>query len=117
VRTFEDGLEAYRKLVSPPDVASSGNRKAGRQRKATARERIKPLTNKVKKLTGEIERLEVERDRLEKQLADADLYQPEKAAELKKLLAESGSVKQKLESLEGEWLEAEDALQALKESD
>ena len=120
VRPYDGGLDAYRKLVSQPDSGggkgtASGNRKAERQRRAAARERIKPLTNKVKKLTGQIERLEAERDRLQKQLADADLYQPEKADELKKLLAESGSVKQKLEGLEGEWLEAEEELEALRE--
>jgi len=119
VRPFDGGLEAYRKLVGQPDTGggkgtASGNRKAERQRKAAERERIKPLTNKVKKLTGQIERLETERDRLEKQLADADLYQPEKTDELKRLLAQSGSVKQKLESLEGEWLAAEEELEALK---
>ena len=87
---------------------------AERQRKAAERERIKPLTNKVKKLTGRIEQLEAERDRLEKRLADADLYQPDKAEQLKKLLAESGSVKQQLESLEGEWLAVEEELEALR---
>jgi len=119
VRPFDGGLEAYRKLVSQPDTGggkgtASGNRKAERQRKAAARERVKPLANKVKKLTGRIEQLEAEHDRLQKQLADADLYQPDKADELKRLLAESGTIKQKLESLEGEWLEAEEELEALR---
>jgi len=119
VQPFSGGLDAYRKLVSQPDsgggkTSASGNRKAERQRKAAERERIKPLTNKVKKLTGEIQRLETERDRLEKRLAVADLYQPENADQLKELLAERGSVKQKLESLEGEWLEAEEELETLR---
>ncbi|MEX2498095.1 MAG: ATP-binding cassette domain-containing protein, partial [Wenzhouxiangellaceae bacterium] len=119
VRPYDGGLEGYRKLVSQPDTGggkgtASGNRKAERQRKAAARERIKPLTNKVKKLGQQIEKLEAERDRLQKRLADADLYQPDKADELKRLLAESGSVKQKLESLEGEWLEAEEELDQLR---
>ncbi|HMB37622.1 MAG TPA: ATP-binding cassette domain-containing protein [Wenzhouxiangellaceae bacterium] len=119
VRPFDGGLEAYRKLVSQPDTGggkgtASGNRKAERQRKAAARERVKPLANKVKKLTVRIEQLEAEHDRLQKQLADADLYQPDKADELKRLLAESGTIKQKLESLEGEWLEAEEELEALR---
>src|SRR6056297_2928264 len=119
VRPFDGGLEAYRKLVSQPDTGggkgtASGNRKAERQRKAAARERVKPLANKVKKLTVRIEQLEAEHDRLQKQLADADLYQPDKADELNRLLAESGTIKQKLESLEGEWLEAEEELEALR---
>jgi ATP-binding cassette, subfamily F, member 3 len=119
VRPFSDGLEGYRKLISQPDAGTgnrkaSGNRKAERQRKAAARERIKPLTNKVKKLGQQIEQLEATRDRLEDQLADSDLYQPDRADELKGLLAESGAVKQKLESLEGEWLEAEEELEALR---
>jgi len=119
VRSFSGGLEAYRKLVSQPDAgtakgASSGNRKAERQRNAAARERLKPLTNRIKKLGQQIEKLEGERDRLEERLADSGLYQPEKADELRRLLAESGSVKQQLESLEGEWLEAEEELERLR---
>ena len=119
VRPYDGGLEGYRKLISQPESGtgkgtSSGNRKAERQRKAAARERIKPLTNKVKKLGQQIEHLEAERYRLQKQLADADLYQPEKADELKGLLADSGAVKQKLESLEGEWLKAEEELDQLR---
>jgi len=119
VRSFSGGLEAYRKLISQPDAGggnrkASGNRKAERQRKAAARERIKPLTNRVKKLGQQIEQLDAEHKRLQKRLADADLYQPEKADELKRLLAESESVKQQLESLEGEWLEAEEELETLR---
>jgi len=122
VRSFSGGLEAYRRLISQPDAGggnrkASGNRKAERQRKAAARERIKPLTNKVKKLGQQIEELEAERDRLEQMLADSDLYQPEKADELKQLLADSGTVKRKLESLEGEWLDAEEELDQLRTAD
>ncbi|MBS3747689.1 MAG: ATP-binding cassette domain-containing protein [Wenzhouxiangellaceae bacterium] len=122
VRPFSGGLEAYRRMISQPESggtgksAGRGNRKAERQRKAAARERIKPLANRVKKLGQQIEKLEGERDRLEKRLADSDLYQSERADELKRLLGESGSIKQRLESLEGEWLEAEEELEALREN-
>ncbi|MFN2333705.1 MAG: ATP-binding cassette domain-containing protein [Wenzhouxiangellaceae bacterium] len=124
VRPFSGGLEAYRKLVSQPETADStsgsgtsgGRRKAERQRKAAVREQLKPLTNRVNKLTREIGQLEVRRDKLEKRLADADLYQAERAAELQKLLAENGQVQQRLESAEAEWLEAEDAVEALRQS-
>jgi len=124
VRPFSGGLDAYRKLVSQPETAAAtsggsaggGSRKAERQRKAAAREQLKPLTNRVNKLTREIEQLEARREKLEKLLADADLYQSERAAELQKLLAENGSIQQRLETAEAEWLAAEEAVEALRQA-
>jgi ATP-binding cassette subfamily F protein 3 len=121
VRPFPGGLDDYRTLISQPTEKAAGNggtsnRKAERQRKAAERERVKPLTNRIKKLTGEIERLEARKVELARTLADAELYQAEHADELKRLLAEDGEVKRRLEALEGEWLEAEEELEKLREA-
>ncbi|MGK7294876.1 MAG: ATP-binding cassette domain-containing protein, partial [Candidatus Wenzhouxiangella sp. M2_3B_020] len=120
VRPFPGGLDDYRTLIGQPEekpagAGSTANRKAERQRKAAERERVKPLTNRIKKLTGEIERLEARKGELAETLADAGLYQPERADELKRLLAEDGEVKQRLETLESEWLAAEDELESLRQ--
>jgi len=122
VRPFSGGLEAYRKLISQPDAKPSDtsgtthNRKAQRQRKAAERERIKPLTNRIKKLGGEIEKLEARKDDLQKLLADTELYQAERADELQRLLSEEAQTRQRLESLEEEWLTAEEELDSLRSS-
>ena len=119
VAPFRGGLDAYRERVRRCESdggkpASAGNRKEARRRKAAERERVKPLTNRVKKLTGEIEKLESRKSELAKRLADPELYAEDRADELKALLAEDGQVKQRLESLEAEWLEAEDELERLR---
>jgi len=122
VRPFSGGLEAYRKLISQPDAKPSDtsgtthNRKAQRQRKAAERERIKPLTNRIKKLGAEIEKLEARKDDLQKLLADTELYQAERADELQRLLSEEAQTRQRLESLEEEWLTAEEELDSLRSS-
>ncbi|MDT8409204.1 MAG: ATP-binding cassette domain-containing protein [Wenzhouxiangellaceae bacterium] len=133
VQPFDGGLDDYRKRVSQAAGTSSGgkatasgnkrggnnggaSRKAERQRKAAQREQMKPLTNRIHKLTREIERLEARRDELEQLLAAADLYQAERADELQKLLAESAEVKKRLAAMESQWLEAEEAIETLRES-
>ena len=122
VRPFSGGLSAYRKLISQPDAkpqssaGGSTNRKAERRRKAADRERIKPLTNRIKKLGTDIEKLQARKEDLQQQLADTELYQSERADELQRLLAEEAGVRQRLESLEDEWLAAEEELEALRSS-
>jgi len=120
VAPFRGGLDAYRERVRRPGPSASGNnapagnRKAERRRKAAERERVKPLTNRVKKLTGEIERLEARQAELAERLADPDLYAEDRSSELQELLAEDGELKRRLEALEGEWLAAEEELEALR---
>ncbi|MGB0513233.1 MAG: ATP-binding cassette domain-containing protein, partial [Wenzhouxiangellaceae bacterium] len=117
VRPWPEGLAGYhdfvRKSQSNNDDGAStapNSRKAERQRKAAERERLKPLTNRVQKLTREIEKLESRKQDLAEQLADPDLYQTDRADELKRLLAEDGRIKSQLETLEQEWMEAEEEL-------
>jgi len=123
VRPWKDGLSGYRDGVrraqtgndgGADDKRSSGNRKAERQRKAEARERIKPLTNRIRKLTAEIERLEARKTALAERLADPALYQPDRADELEPLLTEDGEIRARLDALEREWMAAEGELEALQ---
>jgi len=122
VQSWPEGLAGYREFVRKSQGGSGGddsattpnNRKAERQRKAAERERLKPLTHRVQKLTREIEKLESRKQELVGLLADADLYQSDRADELKRLLAEDGQIKSRLETLEQEWMEAEEELETLR---
>jgi ATP-binding cassette subfamily F protein 3 len=124
VRPWSGGLNGYRDHVrrsggssngsgSETDAASgTANRKAERQRKAAERERLKPLTRRIEKLTREIETLEARRAELGKTLADPALYEPGRADELKRLLDDDATLKSRLDALEADWVEAEQALDA-----
>ncbi len=124
VHPFPGGLPAYRQRLSGGGESSAkpsgaptsdgGSKKDERRRKAQVREKLKPLTNRVNKLTKDMEKLEARRTEVQKTLTDPALYESDRADELQKLLAENGELTSKLEALEAEWMEAEEALEALK---
>jgi ATP-binding cassette subfamily F protein 3 len=121
VAPFAGGLDAYRERVRRSESdggkpASGGNRKAERRRKAAERERLKPLTRRVDRLTAEIDRLQARRAELAEALADAGVYDPDRADELKRLLADDGELKRRIDELEAEWLVAEEELEALRKA-
>jgi ATP-binding cassette subfamily F protein 3 len=121
VAPFSGGLSAYRERVRRSEAnggkpASAGNRKEERRRKAAERERLKPLTRRVDRLTAEIDRLQARRAELAEALADSGVYDPDRADELKGLLADDGELKRRIDELEAEWLAAEEALEALRQA-
>ena len=125
VAPFPGGLAAYRERLSggaqaDAGAASNGSPEGGskkdeRRRKARMREKLKPLTNRVDKLTKQMEKLEARRGEVQQALTDASLYESDRADELRELLAENGELTAKLESLETEWMEAEEALERVRE--
>ncbi|NKI35331.1 ATP-binding cassette domain-containing protein [Wenzhouxiangella sp. XN79A] len=122
VHPYPGGLPAYRQRLAGGDgsgpssstASTGGSKKDERRRKAQVREKLKPLTNKVNKLTRDMERLEARRSEVQQILTDPALYEAERADELQQLLAENGELTSRLEALEREWMEAEEALEALK---
>ncbi|MDT8438867.1 MAG: ATP-binding cassette domain-containing protein [Wenzhouxiangellaceae bacterium] len=119
VRPWREGLAGYREHLRRSQAgeggtSSTGSRRAARQRKAAERERVKPLANRIKKLTAEIEKLEARKRELAEQLAASELYQPEHADRLQQLLAEDGALKARLETLEHDWMAAEEELEAVR---
>jgi len=121
VRPWTGGLNGYRERVrrgasGGSDDANSApaatSRKAKRQRKAAERERLKPLTRRIEKLTREIEALETRRTELGKTLADPTLYEPDRADDLKNLLNDDAALNSRLDALEADWVEAEQALES-----
>jgi ATP-binding cassette subfamily F protein 3 len=130
VRPFEGGLEDYRKWLAERGANASegsrrdvdigdtshraGDRKQARRDQAEFRNRVRPLRNKVDKLTREIDKASGELKTVEARLADSAIYEADQAGELAAALAEQARLKARLDELESEWMEAEDALHAIE---
>ncbi|MEM1080193.1 MAG: ATP-binding cassette domain-containing protein [Pseudomonadota bacterium] len=119
VQPFAGGLDAYRRRVAEPDPdaprarpgAAPSNRKAERQRKAAERRRLQPLLRAVQRATEQLAAHEQALAEVEQALADADLYQADRANELKALLDRQAASKQTQRTLEDHWMRAEQALE------
>ncbi len=88
---------------------------ARRQRKreqAEQRRRLQPLRQELQKLEREMSGLQQRQQAFEQQLADSALYENERKAELKALLADKTEVDRRLESAETRWLEIGEQIEA-----
>jgi ATP-binding cassette, subfamily F, member 3 len=92
--------------------AESADQRQQRKRdEAARRQALAPLRQAVSRAEQGMEKASLEAAALEEKLADPDVYQPARKAELTKLLAEQVAVKQKLAKFEAEWLEASERLE------
>ncbi len=120
---FEGNLEDYQKwLLNKPEETnedtfssnSSKNRDKKEQRQIAAhnRDKIKPLTNAVKKLEKDLGKLQSKLDVIEKRLLDPQIY--EDKLELNKNLKEQAKLKSELDSVEEEWMQKSEELEAFQ---
>jgi ATP-binding cassette subfamily F protein 3 len=115
VTTFSGDLDAYTTTRSPvvaPRTASHERRQA-RQQSAAARNREKPLRDRIRRLERDLDQVTTELGGVESRLGDPELYRSLPPAEIDALLAEAGQLRKRLEGLELEWLEAQEALETL----
>ncbi|MFP4080288.1 MAG: ABC transporter ATP-binding protein, partial [Ectothiorhodospira sp.] len=89
----------------------AARRKARRREEAERRRRQKPLRDRVARLERTHEDLERQRADLEQALADPALYEEAARAHLQELLGRQARVERDLAQVEGEWLEACEALE------
>jgi len=113
VESFAGDLDAYTTTRTPVTAAraTTHERRQARQQSAAARNREKPLRERIRRLEREIEEASAALRALESRLADPDAYQKLPAAELARLMAESGQHRKRLEAHEHDWLEAQEALE------
>jgi len=118
VASFEGDLSSYAttRIAAAPRAAAH-DRRTARQDGAAARQREKPLRDRVRRLEDELERVTTKLTEVERPLADVDVYNALAPAELDRLLAESGRLRKRLEAIEAEWFEAQEALEAGSRSD
>jgi ATP-binding cassette subfamily F protein 3 len=129
VREFKGDLDDYRHWLKDragtPDQAPStpdgtgrddthtaGARKSKRRDQAAYRARVKPLQNRVEKLEKQLDRAQTELSRVESDLADPALYEADSSERLQRLLARQAELRSTVETLETDWMEAAEALEA-----
>jgi len=123
VQTFTGDLDDYRRWLaerssttegpsSSSTEHSAGTRKARRRDQAERRARIKPLKNRVDKLDRQLEQANRALVDIESELADPAVYAEGQSARLQQLLTRQTELRQVLESIETEWMEAAESLEA-----
>jgi ATP-binding cassette subfamily F protein 3 len=127
VEDYAGDVETYEKWVlssnsaqdptpaaSQPAAEAPGDRKARRQASADRRAQLQPLKKSLRALEQKIEKGQQSLQTLQAKLADGDLYAQNAGTELADLLKQEGQLKRELEALESEWLEQQEALEALE---
>ena len=92
---------------------SSQNRKEQKRREAELRQQTAPLRKKILQLEEKMNNVSEQLAEIENSLADSELYNAENKEKLTALLAQQVEVKKTLEKLEVDWLEAQEALEAM----
>ena len=102
---------------APEPARDSGDRKEQKRQEAEARQRLsarkKPIETRIKRLESLMERLNSRKSELEAQLTDAAIYADANKESLKQALFEQAQIIKELEQLEAEWLEQQNALEAI----
>ncbi|HRH81569.1 MAG TPA: ATP-binding cassette domain-containing protein [Thiobacillaceae bacterium] len=95
----------------------AADRKEQKRQEAEARQRQsaqrKPIEGRIKRLEELMARLNARKTELETLLADPDIYAEARKPEMMQLHREQAELLQALEQLEGEWLEQQEALEAI----
>jgi len=111
LRDFRQGDTAVSKDRSQAGTASTNKRE--RRRAAAQRRKLQPLRDTVSRLEQDLQSRRNELAEVEDALADNDLYiSDERRGELDRLLQRQGELRQAVDALETEWLEAAERLEA-----
>ena len=109
--------EQRRSQSDEPQAASQGEHTASARRdrkrlEAERRRRLQPLRAELRALEQQIQVLQQRQQVFEQQLADSELYETGRKAELKALLADKAEVDRQLEVTETRWLEIGEKIEA-----
>lgn len=130
VEAFDGDLEDYQQWLSdiqklenqPADgakdnVNSAQSRKDQKRREAELRTQTQPLRKEIARLEKEMEKFQAQQAAAEEKLGDSELYDQSRKAELTACLQAQASAKAGLEECEMAWLEAQELLEAMLQSD
>jgi len=126
VEPFDGDLDEYRQwlrqqnknetrtatITGPDQSKTVSNKKQQRQDAAEQRKKTQTQRNKLKQLEKQLDTLTRDNETIETQLADNTLYEASNKDKLKTLLEQQSKVKSELESVEEQWLEASEMLDA-----
>ncbi|CAX61679.1 ABC transporter ATP-binding protein [Erwinia billingiae] len=128
VEPFDGDLEDYQQWLSDlqkqtsasepkQDSANSAqNRKDQKRREAELRTQTQPLRKQIEKLEKQMEKLNTQLSEAEAKLADGDIYDQSRKADLTLALQQQATAKSALEECEMEWLDAQEQLETLMAS-
>jgi ATP-binding cassette subfamily F protein 3 len=130
VQPFDGDLEDYRQWrisqsadSSKPTSTESGNANRKDQKRADAQQRQrlaqlrKPLQQRLNKLEKQLETLGEEKSRIETFLASPDAYEAGQRTQLAEQVKRQGELSAQHEALEEEWLELQEELESLENSE
>ncbi|WP_261642482.1 ABC transporter ATP-binding protein [Erwinia mallotivora] len=126
VEAFDGDLEDYQRWlselqkqqVSSTDVKtdnanSAQARKDQKRREAELRTQTQPLRKQIEKLEKQMEKLNSQLTAAEEKLADAEIYDQKRKADLTAALKQQAETKSALEECEMAWLDAQEQLEAM----
>ena len=130
VEPFDGDLEDYQKWLSdsqkqeaqaddaPKDnINSAQARKDQKRREAELRTLTQPLRKEITRLEKEMEKLNAKLASAEEKLGDSELYDQSRKAELTECLQQQAQAKAGLEDAEMAWLDAQEQLEAMLQSE
>ncbi|MBU4682772.1 ABC transporter ATP-binding protein [Cedecea davisae] len=130
VEAFDGDLEDYQQWLSdlqkqenqPADAAkdnanSAQARKDQKRREAELRTQIQPLRKQITQLEKQMEKLNAQLAEVEEKLADSAIYEQSRKAEMNECLQTQAKVKSALEECEMEWLDAQEQLEQMLQSE
>jgi ATP-binding cassette subfamily F protein 3 len=114
---FKTKLAKPAAAPTPAPAAPEGDRKEQKRLDAGERQRLsglrKPLESKLKKVEEQMARLNASKASIDAELADPAIYEADKKARLKTLLADQTAQTKALAELEEEWLSLQEQLEAV----
>ncbi|HBU95479.1 MAG TPA: ABC transporter ATP-binding protein, partial [Leclercia adecarboxylata] len=130
VEPFDGDLEDYQQWLSDvqkqesqpaegaKDNANSAQaRKDQKRRDAELRTQTQPLRKEITRLEKEMEKLNATLEAVEEKLGDSGLYDQSRKAELTECLQVQAKTKSSLEECEMAWLDAQEQLEGMLQSD
>ena len=120
VDEFRDDLHAYEQWVlrqqkadqrGDGKQANPAGRREQRQAAARQREQLRPLKRNIEEVESALSQTESRLGELATLLADTDLYEDSRKAELDSLLRDEGRLRQRAAELENTWLELQQQLE------
>jgi ATP-binding cassette subfamily F protein 3 len=97
---------------APQGDHTANARKDRKRQQAEQRRQLQPLKNELRKLERQIAALQQDQRQLEAQLADSAIYDADRKAELRTLLADKAELDSQLDASEARWLEIGEQIEA-----
>ncbi|MFT5650227.1 MAG: ATP-binding cassette subfamily F protein 3 [Yoonia sp.] len=117
VTSYDDDLEAYRKMLLTPDKPKGKDKpKPAEKKKTASKEQLQAMRSDSKKGEERVKKINEMRDKLAKKLADPALYEEGKAGELATWNAKYAEVMNALERAEAIWMQSLERLERAQKS-